>query len=78
MTNTLYFFAGLCGHFALGTLSETYLKDAVFEINVQDQNITKKDKITNCQFQHQNQKNVSELAIILSQLAHVHIRHFFF
>ena len=23
-----------CGHFALGTLSETCLKDAVFEINV--------------------------------------------
>ena len=35
---------GLCGHFALGTLSKTYLKDAVFEINVQDQNITQKNK----------------------------------
>ena len=31
--NTIFCF-GLCGHFALGTLSQTYLKDAVFEVNV--------------------------------------------
>ena len=29
----MIFSFGLCGHFALGTLSKTYLKDAVFEIN---------------------------------------------
>ena len=41
----MIFTPGLCGHFALGTLSETYLEDAVFKINVQDQNITNKYKI---------------------------------
>ena len=28
------FSPGLCGQLALGTLSEAYLKDAVFEINI--------------------------------------------
>ena len=40
---------GLCGHFALGTLSKTYLKDVVFEINVLEK-IAKNDKIQKCQF----------------------------
>ena len=40
----IIFTYGLCGHFTLGTLSETYLKDAVFKINVQDQKITNKYK----------------------------------
>ena len=30
----IIFSPGLCGHFALGTLSETNLKDAVFDVNV--------------------------------------------
>ena len=29
----MIFSPGLCGHFALGTLSKTYLQDAVFEIH---------------------------------------------
>ena len=40
---------GSCGHFALGTLSGTYLKDAVFEINVR-QKIAKFSKIQNVKF----------------------------
>ena len=28
-----------CGHFALSTLSKTYFKDAVFDVNVRQQNI---------------------------------------
>ena len=34
---------GLQGHFALSTLLETCLKEFVFEINVQGQNIAKKN-----------------------------------
>ena len=30
-----------CGHFALGTLSETCFKDAVFDVNVRRQKVTK-------------------------------------
>ena len=40
---------GLCGRFALGTLSKTYLKDAVFEINVvrkKSQKITTSTNVT--------------------------------
>ena len=40
----MIFSPGLCGHFALGTLSKTYLRDIVFEINVtlkKSQNIAK-------------------------------------
>ena len=43
------FSAGLCGHFALGTLSKTYLKDVVFEINVFSKKNTKKCKNQKCQ-----------------------------
>ena len=43
--NNIIFSPGLCGHFALGTLSETYLKDAVFEINVFSEKINRNDKI---------------------------------
>ena len=45
----MIFTPGLCGHFALGTVSETYLKDAVFEINVFSEKIAKNDKIQKCQ-----------------------------
>ena len=48
---------GLCGHFALGTLSETYLKDTVFERNVFTEQIAQNDKIQKCQMWHQNQKS---------------------
>ena len=61
---------GLRGHFALGTLSKTYLKDAVFEIHVF---IKKKLK----QLQNQKMSNLtptsktlSELDIVLSELTH--------
>ena len=37
----MIFSPGLCGHFALGTLSKTYLKDVVFEINVFSKKIAK-------------------------------------
>ena len=47
---------GLCGHFALGTLSKTHLKDAVNEINVSRKNVAQNDKIQKCQIWHQNQK----------------------
>ena len=62
---------GLCGHFALSTLSKTYLKDAVFEINVQDQNIVK-NIVKNPKMSKMTPKSkiVSELDIILSQLRH--------
>ena len=55
----MIFSPGLCGHFALGTLSETYLKDAVFEINVQDQNITKKYKNRKMSILTPKSRNVS-------------------
>ena len=40
---------GLCGHFALGTLSKAYLKDAVFETNVFRKKIFKNGEIPKCQ-----------------------------
>ena len=43
------FLHGLCGHSALGTLSETYLKDVVFEINVFTNKIIKHDKMQESQ-----------------------------
>ena len=74
----MIFSPGLCGHFALGTLSETYLKDAVFEINV----VRRKNKQTQ---QHPilsnltpKSRNVSELDIIVSQLTHLDICHFIY
>ena len=45
----IIFSPGLCGHFALGTLSKTYLKDAVFEIHVFRKKIARNDKIQKCQ-----------------------------
>ena len=63
----MIFSPGLCGHFARGTLSKTYLKDSVFEINVQDQNIVKNPTMSKLT---PKSKIVSELDIILSQLRH--------
>ena len=48
LDKNMKFSHGLCGHFALGTLSKTYLKDVVFAINVKKK-ITKNDKIQKCQ-----------------------------
>ena len=47
--NNIIFSPGLCGHFALGTLSKTYLKDAVFERNVFRKKHAQNDKIPKCQ-----------------------------
>ena len=44
---------GLCGHFALGTLSKTYLKDVVCEINVFSKKIPTLAKIKNVKFDTQ-------------------------
>ena len=56
----MIFSDGLCGHFALGTLSKTDLKDAVFEITVfRRKKTAKNDKIQKCQVLHQNQKTSS-------------------
>ena len=38
-----------CGHFALGTLSDTCFTDAVCDVNVRRQNLTKVSKIQKCQ-----------------------------
>ena len=67
------FSPGLCGHFALGTLSKTYLKDVVFEINVLEKNRQKWQKSKMSNFTPKS-KNVSYLDIILAQLAHFDIR----
>ena len=63
------FSPGLCGHFALGTLSKTYLKDVVFEINVLEKNRQKwqNSKMSNLT---PKSKTVPELDILLSQLTH--------
>ena len=45
------FVPGLCGHFALGTLSKTYLKDVVFEMNVFSKQIPQIAKIKNVEFE---------------------------
>ena len=37
-----------CGHFALGTLSETCSKDAAFEVNARRQKMTRMSKIPEC------------------------------
>ena len=66
----MLFSPGLCGHFALGTLSKTYLKDVVFEINVFGK---KKDhKWQKSKMSNLTPKSiiVSELDIVLSQLTH--------
>jgi len=49
---------GLCGHFALGTLSKTYLKDVVFEINVFSKKIPKIAKIKNVKFYTKIKKRI--------------------
>ena len=69
----MIFSPGLCGHFALGTLSKTYLKDAVFEINVFSKKYQKqqKSKMSNVT---PTSTNVSYLDIILTQLAYFDIR----
>ena len=61
-----------CGHFALSTLSETCLKDAVFEINVTSKIHKKypKSKMSNLT---PNSKIVSYLDIILARLTHFDI-----
>ena len=41
------FSPGLCGHFALGTLSKAYLKDVDFEINVFSKKTPKIENIKN-------------------------------
>ena len=61
---------GLCGHVALGTLSKTYLKDAVFEIHVFRK--TNRQTLPNSKTSTvtPKSKTVSELDIILPQLTH--------
>ena len=59
-----------CGHFALGTLSETCFKDAVFDINVRRHKLTKNSQVQNCQNWHKQSKTVSQPDTILSQLRH--------
>ena len=63
------FSTGLWGHFALGTLSRTYLKDVVFEINVLEKNSQtwQNSKMSNLT---PTSKTVPELDISLSQLTH--------
>ena len=39
-----------CGHLALGTLSETWFKDTVFDVNVRRQKLTKIAKFKNVKF----------------------------
>ena len=58
-----------CGHFALITLSETCLKDAVFEINVTSK-FDKKKQISKMSNLTPKSNIVSYLDIILTQLAH--------
>ena len=58
-----------CGHFALGTLSETCVKVPVFEVNVKQKN---SEHLQNPKMSNLTPKsrNVSELDIILSQFTH--------
>ena len=46
----MIFFNGLCGHFALGPLSKTYLEDVVFEINGFSKHMPKIAKLRNVRF----------------------------
>ena len=48
----------MCGHFALGTLSKTYLKDVVFEINIFSTKITKLANIKNVKFDTQTNNRI--------------------
>ena len=58
-----------CGHFALGALSETCLKDAVFEINVTSE-FHKKKQNWKMSILTPESKIVSYLDIILYRLTH--------
>ena len=62
-----------CGHFALCTLSETCLKDAVFEINVTSK-FHKKWQTPKMSILTPKSKFVSYLNIIWSHLTHFDIR----
>ena len=53
-------------------MSKTYLKDAVFEVNVRQQKLTKKKKNPTMSFLTPKSNTVSELDIVLSQLTHVY------
>ena len=62
-----------CGHFALSALSETCLKDVVFEMNVAS-NFYKKQQTSKMSTLTPKSKIVSYLNIILSHLTHFDIR----
>ena len=47
-----------CVHFALRTLSETYFKDAVFDVHVRQQQLTKVSKTRKRQNWHDNKKRI--------------------
>ena len=66
-----------CGHFALGTLSETFCKDAVFEVNIRQ---TNNENYQNPKMSNLTPKSkiVSYLDIISSSLTHFDIRQFAF
>ena len=55
----IVFPSGLCGHVALGTLSETCVEDVVFEINVFTNRACKKKLTQKCKVSHQKVKNLS-------------------
>ena len=55
----MIFSLGVYGHFALGTLSKTYLKDIVFEINVFRRNETY------CKIQKVNVDTKTKVRIVL-------------
>ena len=64
------FSVGLCGHFALGTLLETWLKEFVFETSVQTPTYSDKYKNPNKSNLTPKSKKVSYPDIILSRLTH--------
>ena len=54
----IIFSSGLCAHFELGTLSKTYLKDVVFEINVFRKKSPKMTKSKNVKFDTKIKKRI--------------------
>ena len=62
----IIFSPGLCGHFALGTLSKTYLKDVVFEINVFIKKIPKLATIKNVKFDTQINNRIRTIYYFVS------------
>ena len=64
---------GLCGHFALGTLSKTYVKDAVFEMNVHRKKSSRKWQNPEMSSLTPKSKIVSELDIILHKLTYFYV-----